>query len=192
MALLASVPNAVQDVSFEGDSPLDAAKLKTAQINKNLPQNGTAVVSESQSSLTMEKIKLDKLPEAKRHLVRTMLEKYSSMWKVQFGEVKRAQNRIDLAPGARPVYSQPYRTGPQSRQIIQQNIEEMKSQGVIETSNSDCASPVVLVPRYVGSLRFFIEYRRLNALTVKDSYQLQNMDDCLNSLGTAAYFSTLD
>eukprot|EP00171_Calliarthron_tuberculosum_P023710 IDg23710t1 len=49
-----------------------------------------------------------------------------------------------------------------------------------------------LAPKKDGSLRFCIDYRRLNAVTKRDSYPLPRMDDCIDSLGTANIFTTLD
>jgi Reverse transcriptase (RNA-dependent DNA polymerase) len=50
----------------------------------------------------------------------------------------------------------------------------------------------VLVPKPDGTIRFCIYYRRLNAVTQNDSYALPRVDDCLDSLGEARYFTTLD
>jgi hypothetical protein len=68
----------------------------------------------------------------------------------------------------------------------------MLKAGVIEPAHAEWASPVVLVPKPDGSMRFCIDYRRLNALTVKDSYPLPRMDECIDSLGDETIFFTLD
>jgi hypothetical protein len=54
------------------------------------------------------------------------------------------------------------------------------------------ASPFVVVPRPDGSLRFCVDYRRLNAITVHDTYHLPRMDECIDSLEEAVVFTTLD
>lgn len=64
--------------------------------------------------------------------------------------------------------------------------------GVIEPATSEWASPVVLVPKKDGSLRFFVDYRRLNTKTLTDAYPLPRMDDCIDSLGDARIFTTLE
>ena len=68
----------------------------------------------------------------------------------------------------------------------------MLTRGVIEPSASPWASAVVLVKNKDGSTRFCVDYRKLNQATVKDSYPLPRIDDSLDALAGAQWFSTLD
>ena len=78
------------------------------------------------------------------------------------------------------------------KEAAEKEVQRMLDKDVIEPSNSPWASPVVLVRKKDGSLRYCIDYRRLNAITKKDSYPLPRIDDSLDHLGQAKYFSTLD
>ena len=71
-------------------------------------------------------------------------------------------------------------------------MQEMLHRGQIDPSDSPWASPVVLVTKKDGSTRFCVDYRRLNALTTKDAYPLQRIDDSLRLLGNQQWFSTMD
>ena len=68
----------------------------------------------------------------------------------------------------------------------------MKSKGVIEPSESPWCSPIVLVRKKDGNLRFCIDFRKTNDLTVKDSHPLTRIDDTLETLSNSSWFSTLD
>jgi len=64
--------------------------------------------------------------------------------------------------------------------------------GILEPAASPCACNVVLVKKKDGSLRFCVDYRRLNSVTYKDSYPLPLIDNCLNALSGSSWYSTLD
>ena len=66
------------------------------------------------------------------------------------------------------------------------------NQGLIEHSKSSWSSPIVLVLKKNGKWRLCSDYRKLNAITVPDSYSLPNIDEIFDSLGGAKIFSTLD
>ncbi len=68
----------------------------------------------------------------------------------------------------------------------------MLAMGVISNSCSPWASSVVLVKKSDGSWRFCIDYRKVNAVTKKDSYPLPRIDDTLDALRGFTWFSTID
>lgn len=100
--------------------------------------------------------------------------------------------RHEIKTTGEPIKCRYRRTPMGLRDEVLKEEEKMKTMGVIEPSNSPWASPVVMVRKKDGSLRYCIDYRRLNEVTHKDSYPLPNMEDCIDSLGGAKYFSTVD
>jgi hypothetical protein len=147
---------------------------------------------EAEERLGRESVDLDHLSPSERTAVLDLLEKHRSMWDGRLGHAHTTSHRIELTPGAKPVHCQPYRAGSRAREAESAEIQRMLKAGVIEPATAEWASPVVLVPKSDGSLRFCIDYRRLNAITVRDSYPLPRMDECIDSLGDAKIFSTLD
>ena len=140
------------------------------------------------------KVKLDHLEDKSLvpHIM-AMLSKHSPMWqKGKLGKIDATEHRIELLPGTKPIRQAPYRQGPHKRKETEKAINEMLEAGVIEPANCEWASPVVLAPKPDGTWRFCVDYRKLNAATIADSYPLPRADDCLDSLGTAMVFTTLD
>ena len=71
-------------------------------------------------------------------------------------------------------------------------VEKMLQGGTIEPAEGPWASPVMLVKKKDGSMRFCMDYRRLNDVTVKDAYPLPRIDDSLDTLAGSRWFSTMD
>jgi len=132
------------------------------------------------------------VPEGFRPQVFSLLEKHRAVWSGHLGSIKATEHRIQLKPGSTPVRINPERMGPRTRELIKVQVDRMFKLEVIEPSQSEWASPLVLIPKPHGSPRFCICYRQLNERTVRDSYPLPRMGVCLDSLGDAQFFSTFD
>ena len=100
-------------------------------------------------------------------------------------------HEIRTPPGV-TVRIQPYRVPEARRHAIRTEVERMLDLGVIEESRSAWASPVVLVPKPDGTLRFCNDFRRLNEVSAFDSYPMPRVDELIERLGPARYLSTLD
>ncbi|GFW05006.1 retrovirus-related Pol polyprotein from transposon 297 [Trichonephila clavipes] len=91
-----------------------------------------------------------------------------------------------------PISVSPYRMNPARKELLKKQLDSLLQQGIIVECESPCASPVVLTPKPNGSMRLCIDYRKLNAQTVPDSYPLPRMDDLLNEAKPTPYMSTID
>uniref|UniRef100_A0A8C3H7S2 ribonuclease H n=1 Tax=Chrysemys picta bellii TaxID=8478 RepID=A0A8C3H7S2_CHRPI len=78
------------------------------------------------------------------------------------------------------------------REAVEEEVQAMLGLGVIEHSQSEWRSPVVLVPKPDGSRRFCIDFRRVNAISKFDAYPMPRVDELLERLGEACYITTLD
>jgi hypothetical protein len=100
-------------------------------------------------------------------------------------------HRIDTGE-ARLIRQPPRRLPLPKRAEANEMLEDMRQRGVIEESDSPWSSPVVLVWKRNGDLRLCVDYRKLNDVTRKDCFPLPRIDDTLDTLAGAKWFSTLD
>ncbi|XP_061729157.1 uncharacterized protein LOC133534084 [Cydia pomonella] len=91
-----------------------------------------------------------------------------------------------------PMKQKYYPRNPNQQQIIDQQVRDMLEQGIIEKSNSPYSSPVVLVKKESGQYRFCIDFRKINEASEKDAYPIPQIDDTLEKLRNAQYFSKFD
>ena len=107
------------------------------------------------------------------------------------GETRLIQLEIDTGSAA-PKCQAVRRTPFAARQGITRQLKVMQDQGIIHPSSSPWESPVVLVKKKDGTLRFCVDYRHLNSVTKSDTFPLPRIDNLFDQLGKAQYFSTLD
>ena len=109
----------------------------------------------------------------------------------EIGRTTEIKHRI-YTGDAMPIAQKPYRTNPENTKFLNEEIQRMEQAGIVRKSFSPWASPVVIVGKKGGDKRFCVDYRKLNAVTKVDAYPLPRIDDLLDSLGGANWFSTLD
>ena len=134
------------------------------------------------------------LTEAEKQQRKSSLALYSDVFALNTSELGTTQlvtHSIDT--GTHPPIRKPVRQTPFTlRQKVDQLIQEMLDQEVIERSESPWASPIVLVQKKDSGVQFCVDYHKLNQVTMLDEFPLPRIDDTLNRLSGARYFSTLD
>ena len=99
---------------------------------------------------------------------------------------------IDLLPGTGPIAKAPYRMAPAEMRELKVQLEDLLDKGFVRPSVSPWGAPVLFVKKKDGSMRLCIDYRELNAVTVKNKYPLPRIDDLFDQLRGASVFSKID
>lgn len=103
---------------------------------------------------------------------------------------REVSHSIPLVAGARTVQTRPYRFASELKNEIEKQIAEMLQTGVIRPSVSSFASPLLMVKKKDYTWRPCVDYRHLNALTVKSKYPLPVIDELLDELhGSVGFLS---
>ena len=93
----------------------------------------------------------------------------------------------------KPCLSQaPYRLAPAEMAELKRQFEELLGKGFIRPSTSPWGAPVLFVKKKDGSFRLCIDYRGLNKVTIKNKYPLPRIDELLDQLQGASWFSKID
>lgn len=99
---------------------------------------------------------------------------------------------INLEPGAAAIAKAPYRMAPAELAELKEQLEDLMGKGFIQHSSSPWGAPVLFVKKKDGSMRLCIDYRGLNNVTIKDKYPLPRIDELLDQLQGATWFSKID
>ncbi|GBN57088.1 Transposon Ty3-I Gag-Pol polyprotein [Araneus ventricosus] len=137
---------------------------------------------------------LEGLNEEQRTAVKELLQEIQNLFSTSDSDVGRCnmtQHRIN-AGNHPPIKKFRRRLSLSKKEEAEGLVKEMVDNGIIEESSRPWASPIVLVKKKDGSTRFCVDYRKLNEITIKDSYPLPRIDDTLDALNGSQLSSTLD
>ena len=109
----------------------------------------------------------------------------------QLARTGKVRHTTDTA-NSKPVKLPPRRLPMAQREIVDRELEKMLKEDIIEPSVSPWAANVVLVKKKDGSVRFCVDYRKLNECTKKDAHPLPHIGDSLDALSGSCWFSTWD
>lgn len=134
------------------------------------------------------------LPDSLPHEMVSLLQAHAVVFEHPRGlpPQRACDHRIPTPEGVPPVKVRPYRYPFVKKDAIEQIVQQMLTDGIIKPSSSPYSASVILVKKKDGTWRFCTDYRALNAVTIKDSFPIPTVDELLDELHGANYFSKLD
>ena len=145
----------------------------------------------SSDILSEDDLKIAHLKREQRRRLVELLRELQITKDPTLGQVEIVKHNINVGD-ATPIKQQPYRVPLAKKCLIDEEVEKLLVKEIIRPSISPWSSPIVLVSKPDGSIRFCIDYRKVNSVTKKDAYPLPRIDETLHALGGATYFTTLD
>ena len=138
---------------------------------------------------------VDHLQEEEKEQYQALLQEYRDVFSQtsdDIGDYKGDHQLVIDTEGARPIRQRPYRTPLHLRDLLKGKIDSLQEQGVIEDSSSPWSSPVVMIRKKDGGVRFCCDYRAVNTVIKHDSYPLPKIEDLLHATRGSRVFSVLD
>jgi hypothetical protein len=134
------------------------------------------------------------LPDRCKPVLLDILKRHHTVFQTEggpFGNYTGCEHRIDTTSDE-PVYRPPYRKSHHETELLRQEVEALIKQDIVEPAASPYNSPVLLVKKPDGSMRFCVDFRALNAKTIADRHPICRLDEALDVLNSAILFSSLD
>ena len=136
---------------------------------------------------------LQRDPRLRKEVIRTLLQFYDVIWIDGYGKTNLISNPINVHPGTTPIKMKHRPLNSVMEESLRQQIDWWLEQCVVEEADSQWSFPLVPVPKKNSKeVRWAVYYRKLNAITKKDAFQLPNIADNLSCLAGSRFFSALD
>ena len=181
-------------------TPVEVVTLEDEPSGVSIETNNILSLSVGQNTERMRKLctalRLSETPVKleERDALAMLIARYQDVFALEGGELgvtHLTEHRIETE-GAEPIKQYARRIPHLLRAKVNELVNDMLQREVITPSNSPWSSPIVLVRKKDGTYRFCVDYRRLNAVTKTEVYPLPRIDDYLDALSGAKYFTTLD
>lgn len=131
------------------------------------------------------------LSKAQEEDLELLVQEFATVFSEKPGKTDVIKHDIELTVN-KPISCKPYRVSPRQREILEAEIRRMIDLGVIIEADSDFTSPLILVEIPGRDPRPCVDYRRLNSVTVDQTYPIPNIEERVETVSKAKYISTLD
>lgn len=161
---------------------------------------GKREINADRVKLLFSLLNLNNLNKEEKNTITSISAKFADIFHLPGDSLNTTnlyKQSIRLKPNVSPVYSKPYRLPQSQKAEINKQIKEMLENDIIEESQSEWASPILLVPKKTDAngekkWRLVVDYRKVNEVIENDKFPLPNITEIFDSLSGAMYFSTLD
>ena len=166
-------------------------EISVHQMDKEVVDSNMGLLLYSMAS---DKIEASDLTPLQLQQLQSVLVQFEDVFAVHVAlpPPRDHDHQIPLILGAKPPNIRPYHYGPLQKSEIEKAVQELLDAGFIRPSRSPFSFPVLLVRKKDSTWRMCMDYRELNAITVKDRYPIPLIDDLLDELFGAQYFTKLD
>lgn len=180
---------------------VDVAKFEFEKIDQydifNLNNSWSDGISSRLKNL-QSKLKLDHLNDEELNSILSICRDHNDIFHLD-GDILTATtsttHKIPTQSDCQPIYRKSYRLPEAMKEEINRQVNDMLKNDIIESSDSPWNFPLLVVPKKsegTKKWRVVVDFRRLNDITLDRVYPLPNINEILDQLGNAMYFSTVD
>ena len=176
-----------QPITLHADVSSDTNPTSAYQLKRSLHTHSISGLFHL-SLLPVTQPDLDSEPPHPISAINTLLLKYQVIFQqpTTLPPPRQHDHHINLIPSALPVNVRPYRYPHSQKNEIEKQVTSLLESGLIQPSRSPFSSPVLLVKKKDGTWRMCVDYRALNAITVKDWFPIPTIEELLDELASAS------
>ena len=132
------------------------------------------------------------LPKEVEPLIQEFIDVFPEELLEGLPPIRDIEHQLDLIPGASLPNKPAYRTNPKEAEELQRQVRKLLDRGYVRESLSACVVPTLLVPKKDETWRMCVDSRSVNNITIKYKFPLPRIDDMMDELARAQWFSKLD
>ena len=152
----------------------------------------TIILPSTYQTETIKSVSINEnLSQTQAEEIRQILEEFSDVFSDVPSKTHVIEHSIELQD-KKPIFRKPYPLSFSSEKIIREEVQSMLAMDIIEKSDSPYSSPIVLVKKKDGKVRFCIDYRQINLQTLPICVPIPDVDLLFAKLSKAKYFTKFD